>query len=58
MQDDTNSDTRSMYSYAKNDNLNQFDTDIGEFPITQGIRNSNFGFTIIPDTQAFHKTND
>ena len=53
MQDDPNSDVRSTYSYARSDNLNQFDNDLGEFPITQGVRNSNFGFTIIPDSQAF-----
>ena len=34
MQDDPNSDVRSTYSYARSDNLNQFDNDLGEFPIT------------------------
>ncbi|CAD8211161.1 unnamed protein product [Paramecium octaurelia] len=51
-------DDKSVYSYAQTDNLNQFDHDLGDFPLTKGIRNSEFGFNYIPDTQAFVKVAD
>ncbi|CAD8124849.1 unnamed protein product [Paramecium sonneborni] len=51
-------DDKSVYSYAQTDNLNQFDHDLGDFPLTKGVRNSEFGFNLIPDTQAFIKVAD
>lgn len=50
MQDEAQGDNKSVYSYGKSDNLNQFDIDPGEFPIMQGIRKSDLGFNMIPDS--------
>lgn len=63
---DDNNDNQSVYSYAQTgkynsyfqDNLNQFENDLGDLPLTQGVRNSEFGFHQIPESKAFVKVND
>jgi regulator of nonsense transcripts 1 len=50
-----NDDTKSNYSYIKNDNLNNFDT-LSIASLSGGYRNSEFGFNNIPDFKPFQKT--
>ena len=51
-----NDDARSMYSGAGNDHFNNNDT-LSEISLTQGYRESQFGFNLMPDLPAFKMGN-
>lgn len=50
-QNSDNDDTKSNYSYVRNDNLNSFDNN----SLMGGVRSSVFGFNYLPDVKPFQR---